>query len=268
MLFSLEIKSRKADKNCPWFIWNLGWVWDWDEVTVGWRRVPQTPGKRSGFPGLRKSGTECGVAVGPLQAKRLLFCWLCIPGCCHHLLFGKGTAEKRALLRNDKPPSLAGGRGRLLSAHVRRMWPGTTVTTAANMHECDSVLLCWVASYHFHQEMGIWKMVDRSMRKQQSLVQEAAGSDGMHIRWVRSKQACVSCSVVSDSLRPHGLSMGLSRQGYWSGLPFASPGDLSHPGVEPGSPALQADSLPSELPGNGRHCFNSDSALSLLSDLG
>ena len=44
--------------------------------------------------------------------------------------------------------------------------------------------------------------------------------------------------------------------------------DLSHPGVEPGSPALQADSLPSELPGNGRHCFNSDSALSLLSDLG
>ena len=73
---------------------------------------------------------------------------------------------------------------------------------------------------------------------------------------------------MSDSLRPRGLSMGFSRQGYWSGLPFASPGDLSHPGVEPGSPALQADSLPSELPRNGRHCFNSDSVLSLLNDLG
>ena len=45
------------------------------------------------------------------------------------------------------------------------------------------------------------------------------------------------------------LSMGFSRQEYWSGLPFPSPGDLPDPGMEPGSPALQADSLPSELPG-------------------
>ena len=40
------------------------------------------------------------------------------------------------------------------------------------------------------------------------------------------------------------LSMGFSRQGYWSGLPFPSPGDLPDPGIEPRSPALQADSLP------------------------
>ena len=39
-------------------------------------------------------------------------------------------------------------------------------------------------------------------------------------------------------------SMGFSRQEYWSGLPFPSPGDLSNPGIEPGSPALQADVLP------------------------
>ena len=37
------------------------------------------------------------------------------------------------------------------------------------------------------------------------------------------------------------LSMGFSRQEYWSGLPFPSPGDLSNPGFEPRSPALQAD---------------------------
>ena len=37
--------------------------------------------------------------------------------------------------------------------------------------------------------------------------------------------------------------MGFSRQEYWSGLPFPSPGDLPNPGIEPGSPALQADSL-------------------------
>ena len=42
------------------------------------------------------------------------------------------------------------------------------------------------------------------------------------------------------------LSMGLSRQEYWSGLPFPSPGDLSNPGIKTRSPALQANSLPSE----------------------
>ena len=45
------------------------------------------------------------------------------------------------------------------------------------------------------------------------------------------------------------LSMQFSRQEYWSGLPFPSPEDLSDPGMEPGSPALQAESLPSEPPG-------------------
>ena len=43
--------------------------------------------------------------------------------------------------------------------------------------------------------------------------------------------------------------MGFSRQEYWSGLLFLSPGDLPNPGIKPGSPALQADSVPSEPPG-------------------
>ena len=47
-------------------------------------------------------------------------------------------------------------------------------------------------------------------------------------------------------------SMGFSRQEYWSGLPFPSPGDLPDPGIEPRSPALQADSLPSEPAGKPR----------------
>ena len=45
------------------------------------------------------------------------------------------------------------------------------------------------------------------------------------------------------------LSMGFSRQEYWSGLPFPSPGDLPDPGIAPRFPALEADSLLSELPG-------------------
>ena len=44
-------------------------------------------------------------------------------------------------------------------------------------------------------------------------------------------------------------SIEFSRQEYWSGLPFPSPGDLPNPGIEPGSPALQADTLSSEPPG-------------------
>ena len=43
-------------------------------------------------------------------------------------------------------------------------------------------------------------------------------------------------------------SMGFSRQEYWSGLPCPSPGDLPNPGIEPGSPALEADALTSEPP--------------------
>ena len=42
--------------------------------------------------------------------------------------------------------------------------------------------------------------------------------------------------------------MGFSRQEYWSGLSFPSPGDLRNPGIEPGSPALQTDALPSQPP--------------------
>ena len=44
-------------------------------------------------------------------------------------------------------------------------------------------------------------------------------------------------------------SMAFSRQEYWSGLPFPSPGDLPNPGIEPRSLAFQADSFPAELSG-------------------
>ena len=44
--------------------------------------------------------------------------------------------------------------------------------------------------------------------------------------------------------------MEFRRQEYWNGLPFPSPWDLPNPGIEPGSPALQADSFPSELQGS------------------
>ena len=55
-----------------------------------------------------------------------------------------------------------------------------------------------------------------------------------------------SCPTLCD---PMDLSTGFSRQEYWSGLPFPSPRDLPTPGIKPGSPTMQADSLPSEPSG-------------------
>ena len=66
---------------------------------------------------------------------------------------------------------------------------------------------------------------------------------------------CESRSVVSNSLRPHGVNcdpiqfMDFSGPEYWNGQPFPSPGDLPNPGIEPRSPMLQVDSLPAEPPG-------------------
>ena len=68
------------------------------------------------------------------------------------------------------------------------------------------------------------------------------------------------CQVMSDSFvtpwtvaHQAPLSMGFSRQEYWSGMPFSPPGDLLDPGIKPTSPALQVDSLPSEPPGLGHY---------------
>ena len=62
--------------------------------------------------------------------------------------------------------------------------------------------------------------------------------------------AAQSCPTLWDPMEcsPPG-SMGLSRQEYWSGLPFPFPGGFPNPGIKPWGPALQADSLPSEPPG-------------------
>ena len=60
------------------------------------------------------------------------------------------------------------------------------------------------------------------------------------------------------------LSMGFSRQEYWSGLPCPPPGDLPDPGIEPRSPSLQADSLPTEPPGSPTPCTSEVHLLQLM----
>ena len=71
----------------------------------------------------------------------------------------------------------------------------------------------------------------------------------MHAR-VLSYFSCVQLFMTLWTIARHApLPMGFSRQEYWSGLPHPPAGDLPNPGIEPRSPTLKADSLPSEPPG-------------------
>ena len=66
------------------------------------------------------------------------------------------------------------------------------------------------------------------------------------VKWLSRVRLFAIPWIVAYQAPP---SMGFSRQEYWSGLPFPSPGDLPNPGIEPGSPALEADALISQPPG-------------------
>ena len=67
------------------------------------------------------------------------------------------------------------------------------------------------------------------------------GGGGLITKW------CPTLAIPWTVACQAPLSMGFSRQEYWSGLPFPSPEALHDPGIKPGSPVLQADSLPTEL---------------------
>ena len=70
------------------------------------------------------------------------------------------------------------------------------------------------------------------------------------VKWSESRNFFATPLTVAHQAP---LSMGFSRQEHWSGLPLLSPGDLPNPGINPPSPALQADSLPSEP--QGKPCY-------------
>ena len=74
-------------------------------------------------------------------------------------------------------------------------------------------------------------------------------STDTHTLRVLVAQSCLTLCDPVDCSRQAPLSMGFSRQEYWSGFPFPSPGHLPNPGIKPLSPALQANSLLSQAPG-------------------
>ena len=95
---------------------------------------------------------------------------------------------------------------------------------------------------------------EQSMGKGHRASMSSVGtSPAQHLKKRKKKvlvtQSCLTLCDPWTGAHQVPLFMGFSRQEYWSGLPFPSPGDFSDPGIEPRSPALQADALPSKPPG-------------------
>ena len=111
-------------------------------------------------------------------------------------------------------------------------WPFT------NLYSSTHVLywICWVA-----QEIPLEFLLQKWYNYLGDLTS---------IKWSEVAQSCLTlCDPVDTVSCQAPLSMGFSRQEHWNGLPFPSSGDLPDTGIEPGSPALQADALSSEPPG-------------------
>ena len=99
------------------------------------------------------------------------------------------------------------------------------------------------------RQSGLWRTNKIKVGRQSGLWRINKIKVGMVCMCVLVTKLCPT--VVTPWIVAHQapLSMGFSRQEYWSGLPFPSPGDLPDPGIEPRSPTLQADALTSEPPG-------------------
>ena len=106
-------------------------------------------------------------------------------------------------------------------------------------------ILSWVLSWSFESESGHlpWNQ-GRSVNTYGPL--NFMCSWWTEVKLLSRVQLFAIPWTVANGAPP---SMGFSRQEYWSGLPFPSPGELPDPGIEPGSPALQADALLSEPQG-------------------
>ena len=122
-------------------------------------------------------------------------------------------------------PRLWGGRRWLLDPGD----PGVSVSTEERHHRVGNRLCLWAFAFLSAHVMS------KTATKQ---------ADGVIVAvWLSHVRLCHPMDC-----RPAGSSVGFSRQEYCSGLPCPLPGALPEPGIEPGSPTLQADSLLSEPP--------------------
>ena len=110
-----------------------------------------------------------------------------------------------------------------------------------------SSILVW----RIHMDRGAWRAIVHGVTKSQTqlkwLSRHAEAWGRIHCDGGLVTKSCPTLTTPWTEACQAPLSMGFSRQEYCSGLPLPSPGDLPDPGIETASPALQADSLPTEL---------------------
>ena len=141
-------------------------------------------------------------------------------------------ADRRGLLGTRE--STPGQRGESLgSGGLAWLVPG-----AISLSNPDRMLASWVVLHFEYQIKG--KGNKESQSSQYIL---------SNLLKLLVTQSCPTLRTPWTVARQAPLAIEFSRQEYWSGLLCPSPGDLPDPGIEPGSPALQADSLPAEPPG-------------------
>ena len=119
-----------------------------------------------------------------------------------------------------------------------------TLVPSLSQESCESVVL----PLNREQGWAFWKSETGGRWEITVLKNEQHGPRASERASV-SPQSCPTLCDPTDVARQGPLSMGFSRQEYWSGLPFPSPGDSPDPEIRPKSPAMQADSLASEIPG-------------------
>ena len=104
-----------------------------------------------------------------------------------------------------------------------------------------------VLAWRISVDRGTWRATVHGVAKSDTMEQLSTAQCAIvKVKLLSRVRFFVTAWTVAYQAPP---SMEFSRQEYWSGLSFPSPGDLPNPGIEPGSPALQADTLPSEPPG-------------------
>ena len=119
-----------------------------------------------------------------------------------------------------------------------------TVISITGLNISDTLQACSRERYSQQPQRGSHPSVHGWMNRQAKC--------GVQIQWNIVVQLLRRVRLFETPwtvVRQAPLSMGFSRQAYWSGSPFPSPGALPNPGIKPGCPALQADSLLSEPPG-------------------
>ena len=110
----------------------------------------------------------------------------------------------------------------------------------------------WSRLLCFWEKMDLCKGLEGKNRKLWTCQVNTDPSTLQHVRACRVTTGMSDSVILCTAAHQASLCMGFSRQEYWSGLLFPSPGDLPKPGIEPRSSALWADAVPSEPPGSGK----------------